>query len=513
MAEEAGTAGGSGTAAPPTAEEDGPGPSPVTPPRRLHPLSPVFDLFDRNVLAPGAVALGSGGLRILFAAAAVLVAFRILAWSRRTYQLDDSVLLVRTGVLSRNEQLVPCDRIQQVSLVQKLRHRLLGVASLRVEVAGGGRGSGVYLDVLGHDEATALQTALLAAKAQATRPGSGDAPAAAAGGDPAGHSRGLGDSEPQWVPTAWPVVRLSTRDLVVAGLTGSELLVVFAFVASLSQLAGDLPDLVPSFEGLGQAVAGPAVVAALVAAFLVVWLGSAVATSVFRDSGYALDLVGDELHLSRGLLDRKEAVLPLARVQAVQITASPLRRPFGYVSLRVHSASGGADQEDRRVSVPLLALDRLPVVLELLLPGSAALPPLAPSPVVARRRAIVRAVVVVAPVAAVVAVLTAPVGLVAFGAVVPAVWFGVLAYRGLGHAVGPHHLASRSGALVRRTVIVPMVRAQSTRVRSSALQRRVGLASCLVDIAGPGRRPVLLDVRPETADDVASRVVAAVGGR
>lgn len=474
-------------------------------PRRLHPLSPLLDLVDRNLLAPGVLALGSGGVRILAGALVVVGLFRVLAWSRRTYLLHDGVLRVTSGILSRNEQLVPCDRVQQVNLVQKLRHRLVGVASLRVEVAGGGRGSGTTLDVLGLADASALRDALLAAKAEVGS-GRGEGPLATPSGDAPADA-------PQWVPAAWPVARLSSRQLVLAGLTGSELLVLFAFAVSGLQLLGDAPGLIPSDGGVEVGGLSPLAVGLLVVAFVVVWLGSAVATSVFRDAGYALDLVGDELHLRRGLLDRREAVLPLARVQAVQLTANPLRRALKVTSVRVQSAGSGADQEDRRVSIPLLSLADAPSVLELLLPGATAMPPLERAPAVARRRAVVRATWPVAAAAALVAVLTAPVGLAALLLVPVAAGFGELSYRAMGHATGPSHLMARSGAIVRRTVVVPLVRGQSARVRSSPLQRRLGLATCIVDIAGPGRRPTVLDIRCETAEAVQASVVEAIGGR
>lgn len=493
----------------------GPGPTPVgvavladhppvvPEPRRLHPASPLLDLFDRNILAPGIVAFGSGGVRILLAAALVLGLARVVTWSRRTYALHEGVLRVTSGVFSRNEQLVPCDRVQQVNLVQKLRHRLLGLASLRVEVAGGGRGSGAVLDVLAVDEAAALRDALLAAKAEALTGARHEAP---------GHAIGDAAEEPRWVPAPWPVARLSWRQLVLAGLTGSELLVLFAFVASAVQLLGDAPGLLPT-DGLELGELGAWTTALLVAAFLVLWLGSAVATSVFRDAGYTLDLVGDELHLARGLLDRKQAVLPLARVQAVQLTANPLRRAIGVLSLRVQSAGAGTDQEDRRVSIPLLAPADLPAVLERLLPGSTAMPPLQRAPSVARRRAIVRATWPVAVVAVPIAALAAPAGLGALALVPLAAGFGELSYRGMAHATSPAHLMARSGAIVRRTVVVPLVRAQSVRVRSSPLQRRLGLATCVVDIAGPGRRPTVLDVSRDTADAIGARVIGSIGGR
>lgn len=481
-------------------------------PRRLHPLSPVLDLFDRNLLAPGVIALGSGGVRILFAAVVALGLFRALAWSRRTWALDDGILQVASGVLSRNEQLVPCDRIQQVNLVQKLRHRLVGVASLRVEIAGGGRGTGVELDVLSLADANALRVALLSAKAEAVADqDGGPSPGGDAAGDAMGGDVGARALPHRWVPVAWPVVRLSNRQLALAGLTGSELFVLFAFLAAAVQLLSDAQGLLPSTEGVDLGAVGPVVTVLAVIGFLIAWLGSAVATSVFKDAGYALDLVGDELHLERGLLDRKEAVLPLARVQSVQITANPLRRALGCASVRIQSAGTGTDQEDRRVSIPLLPLSQLPAVLDLLLPGSTTVPSLAPAPRPARRRAIVRAMWPAAVVAALVAVLAYPLGLVALLLLPLAGAYGELAYRGLGHATGHAHLMSRRGAVVRRTIVMPMVRAQSARVRSSPLQRRSDLATCVVDVAGPGRRPAVIDVEQATAIDVSERVMASVG--
>ncbi|MBA3304253.1 MAG: PH domain-containing protein, partial [Acidimicrobiia bacterium] len=138
------------------------------PPRRLHALSPFLSLIDRQLLlAPGALALGPNGLRLLVAGLLVVLAARVIRWWRRTWVLADGVLRVESGVFARRQQLVSCDRIQQVTIVQKVRQRVLGMATLRVEVAGGGDGGGVHLEVLAVDEATRLREALLVAKATA----------------------------------------------------------------------------------------------------------------------------------------------------------------------------------------------------------------------------------------------------------------------------------------------------------------------------------------------------------
>src|SRR5215217_7084151 len=82
--------------------------------------------------------------------------------------LEGGGLRLEEGVLSRQLRAVPFDRIQQVDLVRKPLHRLVGVATLRVETAGGGSAAEVDLDVVTLAEAQALRSVLLRAKAQAT---------------------------------------------------------------------------------------------------------------------------------------------------------------------------------------------------------------------------------------------------------------------------------------------------------------------------------------------------------
>ncbi|CAN5756715.1 PH domain-containing protein [soil metagenome] len=472
-------------------------------PRRLHPASPFLDLsvLGRQLLAPGAVALGTGGLRLLILGAVVVLAVQVLAWRRRTYLLADGVLLVEGGLVVRSQQLVPCKRIQQVNLVQKLRHRALGVAVLDVETAG--NESGVRLEVLDVEEAERLRTALLAAKAGAlATSSSGEGAAEEEDEDEAG------ERAPRWVPAPWPVVELTYRQLAVAGMTGVELLVVFALAATASQFLGGRSWSPFAGVDLGALDAlGPLLVVAAAVALLAVWLGAAVAASILTHGGYRLTLVGDELHVVRGLLDRKEASLPLARIQAVRIAASAPRRLLGLVSLRIDSAGSGSGDDSRRVSVPILPLAELGRVLPLILPG-ATLPPLSRPPRAALRRAVIRRVVPVAVVAVVTASVLRPWGVLALVLVPLAAGVGAAAYRGLGHALSAGFLVTRSGSFSRRTVVVPLARVQSARLRASPWQRRSGLATLSVDLAGPGPVPQVLD----EAAAVGERLLAATSG-
>jgi len=86
-----------------------------------------------------------------------------------------------------------------------------------------------------------------------------------------------------------------------------------------------------------------------------------------------------------------------------------------------------------------------------------------------------------------------------------AVPWGRAAHRGAGHAVDERRVALASGVLHHRLDLVPIDRVQSTRTRSSPAQRRLGLATFQVDVAGSTwvgpltRSPGLFDMDAPTA--------------
>ncbi|HWD44574.1 MAG TPA: PH domain-containing protein, partial [Actinomycetota bacterium] len=433
---------------------------------------------------------------------------------------------------------VPFDRIQQVDLVRKPLHRLLGVATLRVETAGGGSAAEVDLDVVTLPEARALRSTLLRAKARATtdagrpagavdsraHPGPGSAtlpvggPHAPVGGSGA-PEEGAGASEDSGVldegeaapPPERVLLRLRVGEVIMAGITGSRAAAALVVLGPLSQVTDWVPGLddwlLARFDPESVTPTTPAafVVVAVLAA--VVWLGLAALSSVVTDYGFTLARVGGDLVVRRGLLERREAVLPLARLQVVRVEESLLRRVLSLASIRLQSAgrTGRGDETASRLAIPVLQRSQVNRVLGELLPGASPIPALRLPPPAARRRSVVRGLRRTILVAAVIAVpVWALATLVGFGV---APWFalllvpllalaalvGLAAYRGLGHAAGPEFLYARSGVAIRVLTVVPVAKAQSGSVRSSLFQRRAGLATLHVDIAGGGPTPKVHD--------------------
>ena len=111
--------------------------------RRLHPISLLFSVgaAARNLLIPGiAILFWSGGSNaevwlMIFFVPAVLAAL-VKYWSYR-YRLEGDEMVIREGIVTRNERHIPYDRIQNVDLVQNPLHRLFRVAEVRLETASG----------------------------------------------------------------------------------------------------------------------------------------------------------------------------------------------------------------------------------------------------------------------------------------------------------------------------------------------------------------------------------------
>ncbi len=491
-----------GSAAPP--EVTRPDVARFATPRRLHPASVVVGVNVRQLLQafllPVAATFPAGGrvtLTVLAFVGLVGLVVRTLAWQRFDYSFDGEVLRVNEGVLRRNHRALDVARIQQVEVDRTFVQRLLGLAALRVETAGSSSEVEVELRVVPEGEARALRAAVREGQARVspTEPGDGD-PATAA----ARSSR-------------QELLRVPLRHVVIASVTGVRLLVFPAVIAGAFQLAGQnlddwLDRIVPPLVELGMAGPDswngtPITVGLLLAAgVLALSLVTAVAVGVLRDANFRIHRVDDDLHVSRGLLSTRDSVLPLRRLQLVQVQRNWLRRLLGFAAVRIHSAGGSADG-DRRVTVPLVRATTIDALVGDLYPGAAGVPQLVSHPRNARRRSVFRWLRSGAyPIAAV--------WLLPFAWLEPFRWpvlgllpvtalLGVVEYRQLAHGASDRIVASRQGALSVTTSLAPLVKVQAVSTRANWFQRRLGLATVVAHVAGPGGDVEVLDTATATA--------------
>jgi putative membrane protein len=451
----------------PRAAEPQPPPAPAADGgwHRLHPVTPVVrgwkvvavllvvfaqqsgdDLFSGSGLPGRRQVLVSVGA--LAAGALVAAVYSVLSWRMTRYRVDHEAVQLHSGVVFRQQRQARLDRLQAVDVVQPLLARLLGLAELRLEVAGGA-GSGVRLSYLREADARRLRNTLLA-RAAGVRYETEEAPEA-----------------PEHTVLELPVDRLLASML----LSGATVGAVLAVVAVLVALVGFRQPGV--LAGLGPALVG--LVGANWARFS-------------REFGFRVAASPDGVRLRHGLLEQRAQTLPPGRVQAVRVSQPLLwrARDWWRVQVNVAGYSGGRPGESQvteNVLVPVGSREDTLRVLALVLPDLGT-----PDPV----RAVADGLTGDTPERG--------------WTVAPreARWVDPVGWRRGGYLVTGTALLARRGRLWRQLDVVPHERTQSLGLAQGPLQRRFGLAS-VVAHSTPG--PVAPKV-PHLGAGVAARLLA-----
>jgi putative membrane protein len=387
-------------------------------------------------------------------------------------------------VVSPDETSVPLCRIQAIDATQGPVQRLFGVQELHVQTAGGGSEGEIVLRAVSEAAATELH---------------------AAASLPAPEARDL----PEW--------RLGLGALLVTAVTAPQLGVILPLVGAFAAAGDDvlfgggegeqLIDKLRDEPGTLVLV----LIAVAAAALLLSFLGAIVAFA-----GFTLVRDGDRLRIRRGLLARRAASVPLARVHAVDVVEGVLRRPFGLASVRMETAGYRSEAAAAQTLLPLVRVRDVPRLLEEFVPAlaeeagpspeAAPLPEAGLSPGLslerpparARRRyalppalagfALGAALTVVFPVAWPAVPLLALLGAAE----------GLSRHRSAGWRDDGRRLIVRGRVLARRTLLARVDRLQEHGLRASPLQRRAALADFEAAV-GSGRRGRVRHLEAEVA--------------
>ena len=316
--------------------------------RRVHRLTPLLRLWSviLALIAAFALNVNLAALRDIFAfitgehrgealrntalalagfiaVCAVVWLVSGLWWRRMGYRLGAEELSLRRGLLSVQLRTARYDRTQAVDVVEPVIARLLRLAAVRVETAGG-QSSVIEIAYLKKADAEALRDDILA-RVHGAPISQTETPAEESAAELA--------EEPALVPEI-PIA----RSLIAAALRTSTLFLVgFLIVVVVTRLP--------------LSTALPILVGALPNAWNVL-------DSSWR---YTARTDGEVLNITYGLADRRRQSIRLDRIHAVQITQPFLWRPLGWYEVRVSvagygaSASGKASGSTRILPVGTLA--------------------------------------------------------------------------------------------------------------------------------------------------------------
>ena len=301
--------------------------------RQLHPLTPValalplvpallliFFLVNGGALWQAGVKGVPVPLILTATISAVYFAYRYWWWQRFWYWYDDSGdIRIQSGIFFRNERKVALSRLQAVDVEQPLVARLIGLAEVRIEVAGAGD-SKVKLAYLSVSDAHALRTEILN---RAREDGA--------------------EASPTIAPPEDVILTVNSGQLVTSLLLRSTtvwllaLTVFLVFVTVYTQGPSGLGLLV---------VTGGIPLLMVVSEFLTFY-------------GFTVAKAPDGVRIRHGLLKTQSQTVPHGRVAAVELVEPLLWRWQGWIRLRLTIA--GVDGGDGNNQSALSRTVLLPV--------------------------------------------------------------------------------------------------------------------------------------------------------
>ena len=413
----------------------------MTAPQRLSPLTPFVRGPILIVAFIGASwddvildhQLGFAGVMLLVLLVAG-AAYGLVSWLVTKYWIDEAELRIDSGVLVRRSRRIRIDRLQGVDIAQPLVARVLGLAELRFDVAGGKREG--TLAFLPHGQALAFRQLLLERRDDLRED--------------------LRD-DPERGPALSEDGQELLQERVLARLDLGRLLLSLALSQEMVWVVVTVAGFAFAFAATGSfAVMGgiaPAVLA----------VGIALVRRLTASYGFVVTESRQGLHIRRGLTSLSSQTISIARIQGLVVHEPLLWRRPGWARLEVSVAgyeSGSGDQaEASSVLMPVAPVAEALDLVRSVLGRDITTVPLTRAPDRAR-------------------------------------WLAPLTAWTLELGQDADLLVSRRGFWSRRLDVVPHGRVQSVRLAQGPLRRRLGLADVHVDsppgpvqVRGPLRDP------------------------
>lgn len=431
---------------------------------------PFFDVGLAFVLFPVGFALGAG--------------YAIARYLLFDYELTADTLDIASGVIARQHCEIPIQRVQNLDIERSLLQRLVGLAVVTVETAGGGE-SEAELKFVSYESARSLQSGVQTRKRATREPTVDEGPSA--GTEP----ETVADSARREQPETEPLFALSPRRLALLGVSSVDLNTMGVFV-----FLGGLVGPMIADGGIGAVItlfANPSNIAIGLAGAAII--NAAVAVS--RHYDFVLVRVGNELRYEHGLFNRRSGSIPIEKPQRVALHENILMRRLGFATLTVETAGYAAGQNrsiGSQTAVPIArraetlrvmrAIEGFGVEIETTGDGFAR------PPKRARRRYAGRYSI------AIVLVTGGLYGAVEVLELIGIAWYAPLSLLVLvpiaahlkwlhrGYRIEDEHVLTRNGFWRRSIHVVPYYRLQTASQHETVFQRRWGLATVVIDTAG-----------------------------
>ncbi|PFK13667.1 PH domain-containing protein [Bacillus cereus] len=272
-------------------------------------------------------------------------------WYYTTYWVENNVLHVKKGLFVKKESYLNKERVQTINTSSNVLYQMLGLKKIQIETAGGGDEAEVSLAGITAEEAAEL-IAMLNESASELKV-----------------EKTSEEVEVKEIITEEKQAReykLTWKEILIASVTSGQFGLLFSLIFFVYHQVDEyipkwIENSVKSYVMEHDIYGWIFMIAILL---VLSWIISTIGYAL-KHGDFTVNRRNDEVRISQGLLEKKELVLKLHRIQGITIKEGILRQPFGYCAVQVEVIqSKGTDDEKEKVTLhPIIRKDRVQQLL------------------------------------------------------------------------------------------------------------------------------------------------------
>lgn len=284
-----------------------------------------------------------------------------IKWKRYVYWFEDNELRIEYGLFVKKKRYIPFERIQSLDYVEGLLHRPFKLVKVKVETAGSTASlkAEAELTAITKEAAEKIEERFAEAKRQQV-PVSTDI-----------------ETEEEYLTVqevpksiARHIFTMTTQDLFVLATTSGGIgLILSGIFVFLSQFSDVLP-IESIYNEVSVVIKSGLILISLIVlvGLFIIWCISVLMTFLAYYN-FSVQLEGENIVITRGLIEKRRVTIPLKRVQSVRIVESPFRQIFGYATVIIDNAGGGIEGEGVKIKLlPLVRRGKIQAILKELFP-------------------------------------------------------------------------------------------------------------------------------------------------
>ncbi|MBY7123461.1 PH domain-containing protein [Bacillus sp. 16GRE42] len=272
-------------------------------------------------------------------------------WYYTTYWVENNVLHVKQGLFVKKESYLNKERVQTINTSSNVLYQMLGLKKIQIETAGGGDDAEVSLAGITVEEATEL----IAMLNEPTRELKAEE-----------ISEEVVEKEIVTEEKQATEYKLTWKEILLASVTSGQFGLLFSLIFFVyNQVDEYIPkwikNKVESYV-MDHDIYGWIYMVAIL--LVISWMISTIGYAL-KHGDFTVNRRNDEVRILQGLLEKKELVLKLHRIQGITIKESILRQPFGYCAVQVEviQSKGLGDEKEKVTLHPIIRKDRVQQLL------------------------------------------------------------------------------------------------------------------------------------------------------